>query len=151
MVGVGRPAGVLVGPSRRASVQRAARAELTTRSGVRWQPVRNGLADIDGIDRSTIEAFSTRRRQIEAAMDRAGVHSAKAAQAAAYNTRTPKDLSLDAETLVGQWRALAAEHGLDPSHLDRSVTRRSCRPLVPTARLAGGGGVVSSVWRRRTV
>ncbi len=108
------------------------RAELTARLGVRWQPVRNGLADIDGIDRSTIEAFSTRRRQIEAAMDRAGVHSAKAAQAAAYNTRTPKDLSLDAETLVGHWRALADEHGLDPTYLDRICDPTLDRPLVPT-------------------
>ena len=107
------------------------RAELTARLGVRWQPVRNGLADIDGIDRSTIEAFSTRRRQIEAAMDRAGVHSAKAAQAAAYNTRTPKDLSLDAETLVGHWRALAGEHGLDPTYLDRICDPTLDRPLVP--------------------
>jgi conjugative relaxase-like TrwC/TraI family protein len=95
------------------------RAELTTRLGVDWKPVKNGLADIWGFSRMAIEAFSTRRRQIEAAMDRAGVHSAKAAQTAAYSTRAAKDLSLDAATLVAHWQALAAEHGLTPSALNR--------------------------------
>jgi conjugative relaxase-like TrwC/TraI family protein len=107
------------------------RAELTARLGVRWQPICNGVADVDGIDRSTIDVFSTRRRQIEAAMDRAGAHSAKAAQTAAYRTRTPKDLSLDAQTLIGQWRALAARHGLTAASLDGLCEPTVTRPSVP--------------------
>ncbi|MGA9596967.1 MAG: relaxase domain-containing protein [Acidimicrobiia bacterium] len=34
------------------------RHELTERLGVRWQPVRNGMADIEGFTRPQIEAFS---------------------------------------------------------------------------------------------
>lgn len=41
------------------------RRELTERLGVRWQPVRNGMADIDGFTRHQVEAFSRRRRQLE--------------------------------------------------------------------------------------
>ncbi|MFV1962602.1 MAG: MobF family relaxase, partial [Acidimicrobiia bacterium] len=42
------------------------RRELTRRLGVRWQPVRNGMADIEGFTRPQIEAFSLRRHQLEA-------------------------------------------------------------------------------------
>ena len=41
------------------------RKELTERLGVRWQPVRNGMADIEGFTRPQIEAFSRRRHQLE--------------------------------------------------------------------------------------
>jgi conjugative relaxase-like TrwC/TraI family protein len=37
------------------------RHELTRRLGVAWQPVVNGHADIDGVDRELIETFSQRR------------------------------------------------------------------------------------------
>jgi conjugative relaxase-like TrwC/TraI family protein len=37
------------------------RHELTRRLGVAWQPVVNGVADIDGVDRQLIETFSQRR------------------------------------------------------------------------------------------
>jgi hypothetical protein len=37
------------------------RFELTRRLGVAWQPVVNGHADIDGVDRQLIETFSQRR------------------------------------------------------------------------------------------
>jgi conjugative relaxase-like TrwC/TraI family protein len=40
------------------------RHELTRRLGVAWQPVVNGVADIDGVDRRLIETFSRRRAQI---------------------------------------------------------------------------------------
>jgi conjugative relaxase-like TrwC/TraI family protein len=108
------------------------RAELTSRLGVRWMAPRNGLADLEGIPRSTIDAFSTRRRQIEAALDAAGVHSAKAAQTAAYATRAPKDLSLDAQTLFDEWRSLAARHGLSRDTLDRLCGRTVGQASVPT-------------------
>ena len=40
------------------------RAELTERLGVRWGPVRNGIADVAGISKRAIDHFSQRRRQI---------------------------------------------------------------------------------------
>ena len=42
------------------------RTELTERLGVAWQPVRKGMADIEGFTRPQIEAFSRRREQLEA-------------------------------------------------------------------------------------
>jgi hypothetical protein len=45
------------------------RSRLTERLGVPWQPVRNGMADIEGFTRDQIMAFSQRRQQIEAWRD----------------------------------------------------------------------------------
>lgn len=66
------------------------RWELTQRLGVEWGRVRNGIADIDGIDRPVLREFSTRSREIEAHLDEHGQHSARAAQVAAYATRRAK-------------------------------------------------------------
>jgi len=44
--------------------QAVLRQELTERLGVSWQPVENGVADIDGISREVVEQFSQRRREI---------------------------------------------------------------------------------------
>jgi conjugative relaxase-like TrwC/TraI family protein len=40
------------------------RHELTRRLGIAWQPVVNGVADIDGVDRQLIDTFSQRRTAI---------------------------------------------------------------------------------------
>ena len=55
---------------------------LTERLGVRWGEVRNGIADIDGVPTALMATLSTRRAQIEEAMDIRGQHSARAAQIA---------------------------------------------------------------------
>ncbi len=47
------------------------RAELTRELGVEWTPVRNGIADIAGVPRSVLQAFSRRRAQIDAGARRA--------------------------------------------------------------------------------
>src|SRR4051795_4604286 len=48
------------------------RAELTRALGVEWTPVRNGIADIAGVPTSVLRAFSRRRTEIEAELDRRG-------------------------------------------------------------------------------
>src|SRR3546814_3835747 len=58
------------------------RWELTRRLGVEWGEVRNGIADVAGIDRSMLREFSTRRRAIEAHLDEHGQQGARAAQVA---------------------------------------------------------------------
>jgi conjugative relaxase-like TrwC/TraI family protein len=63
------------------------RHELTRRLGVAWQPVVNGHADIDGVDRQLIETFSQRRAAIVAHMAARGESSAAAAQTATLATR----------------------------------------------------------------
>ena len=99
------------------------RFELTARLGVEWTPTRNGIADIDGIPRPVIQAFSTRRAEIEAHLAEHGQASAKAAQVAAYATRRVKNDALDTPTLVEEWRTRARAHGLDTEALHAVLGR----------------------------
>jgi ATP-dependent exoDNAse (exonuclease V) alpha subunit len=46
------------------------RAELTRRLGVAWTPVTHGIADIEGMPRKVMRAFSRRRQEIEMHMAR---------------------------------------------------------------------------------
>ena len=48
------------------------RSELTRELGVEWTPVRNGIADIAGVPPTVLRAFSRRRAEIEAELERHG-------------------------------------------------------------------------------
>jgi Ti-type conjugative transfer relaxase TraA len=102
------------------------RAELTRRLGVEWTPVRNGTADIEGVPRDAIRAFSTRRAEIELQSERHG-DSARAAQVAALATRKAKDYSFSPESLLPEWRARAQALGVDEEHLESLLERSSYR------------------------
>jgi hypothetical protein len=54
-------------------------------------PVRNGIADIDGVPTALLRAFSRRRADIEAELERRGATSAAAVEVAALATRRAKD------------------------------------------------------------
>lgn len=88
------------------------RANLTRDLGVTWTPIRNGLADIDGIPDEVCKAFSARRAQIEQAMADLGASSATAAQTATLATRPAKSTVADLATLREEWLIKAAELGL---------------------------------------
>lgn len=103
------------------------RWELTRRLGVAWRPVRNGIADIAGIPQAAVDAFSTRRRQIVEHLHARAESSARAAQIAAYATRTAKDADATPEMLIGGWRARAAAHGLDDRVLAHVL---DCEPVT---------------------
>lgn len=125
------------------------RHELTQRLGVRWQPVRSGVADIEGFTRPQIEAFSTRRSQLEQWRQDQGLpDTAAARQVAVLATRTPKtDHPL--ETLEGEWRRRAASVDLTPEWLnrlmgaDRQVTPVDAASLFE--RLASPDGLTERV------
>ncbi len=68
------------------------RSLLTRELGVEWTPVRNGIADIDGVPPAVLRAFSRRRADIEAELERRGASSAAAAQVAALQTRRAQGL-----------------------------------------------------------
>ena len=108
--------------------QAVLRAELTRELGLRWQPVEHGTADIDGVPRRVIEHFSQRRAEILELMGSRGESSARAAQVATLETRRGKDYGVPVERLREQWRARAAEHGLD-----RAALNRVLRPLATSA------------------
>ena len=108
------------------------RWELTHRLGVEWGPVRNGIADVAGIPIPVLREFSTRRREIEAHLEEHGQHSGRAAQVAAYATRTAKDTSIEAEGLLPDWRRRAESLGFDGPALTRMLDRvRANEPPLP--------------------
>jgi len=60
--------------------------ELSERLGVSWTEPRNGIAEIDGVPRTAIDAFSRRRVEIDAQIKAWGRDTAKARQSAAVQT-----------------------------------------------------------------
>ncbi len=107
------------------------RAELTRRLGVAWGPVQNGIADIDGIPKAVLRAFSTRRAEIEAEMAYRGVTSARAAEVAALDTRQAKDYRVDPVTMIEHWQQQANELGLDRDSLETILHRAEPAALTP--------------------
>ena len=99
------------------------RYELTRRLGVGWQPVENGLADIEGIAPPVLDAFSTRRADIEADLDASGRTGAKAAQDAVYFTRPKKETGVDTADLFAGWREQADALGFDAPALAATLHR----------------------------
>ncbi len=99
------------------------RRELTDRLGVRWQPVHHGVADIAGFTRTQIEAFSQRRRQLEAWRQEEGLpDTAAARQVAVIATRTTKT-NRPLDELEAVWQRRAAKVGLTPERISRIVDR----------------------------
>ncbi|HVX17461.1 MAG TPA: MobF family relaxase [Acidimicrobiales bacterium] len=123
------------------------RAELTRRLGVAWRPVRNGYADIDGIPRPVLRAFSRRREQIEALLDQRGQSSARAAQAATLQTRQTKDSDANQIALRERWAEQAATMGFTADDVNQVLGRHQPAALDRGARhdlldaLAGPDGL----------
>ncbi len=109
--------------------------ELARRLGVRWQQLRSGIAEIDGIPRPAIEAMSTRRREIDALADELKVTSPNARQVLALRSRPTKQTA-SFEELRREWRTTLAQAGLNQRALDRCLHRR--RPLEPVGEDAIG-------------
>jgi conjugative relaxase-like TrwC/TraI family protein len=116
-----------------ACYQAQLRHELTQRLGVEWGPVHNGCADVAGIERSVIVAFSERLREIEAEMARRAETGMRASHVAALATRRAKDYGVTAETLEARWveqgRAVGfgredIAHLIDRAEVERPNTRQ---------------------------
>lgn len=94
------------------------RHELSRDLGVRWQEVRNGIAEIEGFADGHLRAFSTRRAEI---LEAAGPDaSARARQIANLTTRKAKEKDITRESLRERWQAKSNEIGLDCAEISRS-------------------------------
>ncbi|TML03360.1 MAG: hypothetical protein E6G41_13830, partial [Actinobacteria bacterium] len=108
------------------------RREVSDRLALDWGEVRKGSAELAGFSRELVEHFSRRRKEIVEQLALRGGHSPASAQAAALVTRKGKDYGMPTERLREQWRARAAEHGLDRERCKQLVASLP-RPTVPDA------------------
>jgi conjugative relaxase-like TrwC/TraI family protein len=145
--------------------QAALRAGLGKALGVRFGPATRGMAELEGVPKRALRAFSTRRLEIEALMAATGVHTPRAAEAAALVTRSPKDLAaVSGPGLRERWLARAAALGLEAPRPERGVLDHLLgveRWVPPSAtevrgvlaRLVGPEGLTasSSTFERRDV
>ncbi len=96
----------------------------------------DGRFEIAGVSREAVEAFSTRRAEIEAAMnDRAlgaTADNPRLAERAALMTRAAKR-DIDREELRGVWQKQAADLGLDARSLVSNAVEVSAPPARQTA------------------
>jgi conjugative relaxase-like TrwC/TraI family protein len=100
------------------------RHELSQELGVRWQPVRRGIAELAGFTDAQLRRFSTRRAEILEVVG--GPEASRAArQTAALATRRAKDYSVSATALHERWRDAALEVGLSHVELGRVVSPRA--------------------------
>ena len=106
------------------------RKELTRRLGVEWTPVRKGTADIEGIDRNVIQAFSKRRAEVKAVLGERSEPTRREREVAALTTRQAKDYSVSPQQLLPQWRERAEDLGLTESVLERTLERVVDRPVA---------------------
>ena len=96
----------------------------------------DGRFEIAGVAREAVEAFSTRRAEIEAAMnDRAlgaTADNPRLAERAALMTRSAKR-DIDREELRGVWQKQAADLGLDAKSLVSNAVDIAAPPARQTA------------------
>ncbi len=100
------------------------RKRLTERLGVRWQPVDNGMADVEGFTRTQIMEFSRRRQQID---EWRIIHDVEDTPAnnelIALATRAPKERDQPLDELRVEWLKRAANVGLTPRTIDAMFDR----------------------------
>jgi conjugative relaxase-like TrwC/TraI family protein len=98
--------------------QAALRAGLVESLGVQFGPVRNGTAEVKGIDQRLTDVFSTRRKEVKARLSELGTSSKRSAELAALETRPAKGTSQTTaaglESLRASWWRRAEAAGLDP-------------------------------------
>ena len=91
----------------------------------------DGRFEIAGVPRAAVEAFSTRRAEIEAAMEERGLGASadnpRLAERAALMTRAAKR-DIDREELRGVWQRQAAGLGLDAGALVAEAKEKSVAP-----------------------
>jgi conjugative relaxase-like TrwC/TraI family protein len=122
------------------------RFELSRSLGVEWREPEHGMAEIAGVPEAALQAFSQRRAQVLAYLERRGSSGFYAAKVAAIETRDLKE-PVDLPRLRLEWAARAAEHGLGRRELKRLLARAVVREIdehALAARLAGPDGLTAT-------
>ena len=93
----------------------------------------DGRFEIAGVSREVIEAFSTRRAEIEAAMEERGLgdtgENPRIGERAALMTRAAKR-DVDRDTLRGVWEKQAADLGFDARALAAGAASKAAVPAI---------------------
>ena len=134
------------------------RQELSRRLGVRWGPVVNGTAEIQGMGKGVLVEFSRRRVELQALAHVRGVDSLAGVGAAQRETRDHKP-NLDRAEAIRDWTARAGEHGLGRTEVRALLGRSTHVELTADqvsevgVRLAGPEGLTGrvSTFDRRAV
>ncbi len=91
--------------------QATLRRELATRLGLVFDEMdRHGVAEVVGISGDMRRAFSRRRTEIVAEMERLGLRSGDGARIATLTTRRPKPKAVTEAELRAEWRQRAGDH-----------------------------------------
>ncbi len=120
------------------------RTELTARLGVYWEPVVNGIAEIDGIDKTVLEEFSSRTadvaRRFDEKLDRfidtmerdpTPRERWQLEREAVIESRPAKAHGVEAAVLHEQWRSQVEALGLEPvTVVDEAIWPGRTRPLT---------------------
>ena len=109
----------------RATYQR----QLSRTLGVEWTAADpHGNRELQGMPEDLVRGFSKRTGQIDAELDRLGAdgreRTPRLVKWAVQATRKPKQHETP-DTLYGRWRQEAAERGVDPDTLVRTLTGRT--------------------------
>ena len=93
----------------------------------------DGRFEIAGVSREVVEAFSTRRAEIEAAMEERGLgataENPRIAERAALMTRAAKR-DVDRDELRGVWEKQAADLGFDARALAQETASKAAAPVM---------------------
>src|SRR5919106_412492 len=111
------------------------RYELSQRLGVEWEAPKKGWAELKGVSRAVVEAFSTRRAQVVEHLALQRTAGFYAAQVAAVASRERKE-EVDLPRLREEWAARAAEHGLVAKELQGLLHRAPYREPTPAELVA---------------
>ena len=110
------------------------RAELSRRLGLRWQPARCGMAELDGVSEHVVRVFSQRRRQILEHLSGRGLTGARASEVAALDTRHVKT-HVPLTELRAEWAQRSAAAGMPARGWGRLLAAGHRRRRGLTARL----------------
>jgi conjugative relaxase-like TrwC/TraI family protein len=124
-------------------VYRAALAREVQRAGYAiTKTSRDGLFEIKSVPEEVLNEFATRRKQIEAWLERTGQSGAKAAAKAALVTR-PSKQNVARDDLLKQWREVAYAQKFDPQ---KSIDEaRQQAPRAPEYAIDADAAVMDAI------